>query len=105
MEQFSPEQLEFFYGFPLWVTSTWAIAVWGSVLGSALLLARKSLAVPVFLASLVAMFVTMFHNFILANGMEIMGGVGPLVFTVVIVLVAVGLYMYSDRMKKAGVLT
>jgi len=104
MEQFTPEQLEFFYGFPFWVNSTWAIAVWGSVLGSALLLARKSLAVPVFLVSLVAMALTFFHNFFLKNGMEIMGGVGPLVFTGAIVVVAIGLYMYSDRMKKAGVL-
>ncbi len=105
MEQFSPEQLEFFYSFPFWVNSSWAIAVWGSVLGSALLLARKSLAVYVFMASLIGMGGTFIHNFFLANGMEIMGGVGPLVFTGVIIVVAVGLYMYSDRMKKAGVLT
>ena len=30
MQQFTPEQLEFFYGFPVWVVSLWAIAVWGS---------------------------------------------------------------------------
>jgi len=33
MSQFSPEQLSFFYGFPIWVNATWAIAVWFSVAG------------------------------------------------------------------------
>ena len=27
MAQFSPEQLEFFYGFPTWTVAFWAIAV------------------------------------------------------------------------------
>ena len=34
MSQFSPEQLEYFYGFPSWAVACWAIAVWGSLLGS-----------------------------------------------------------------------
>ena len=38
MGQFSPEQLEFFYGFPTWLVAFWAIAVWGGVLGVVLLL-------------------------------------------------------------------
>ena len=33
MGQFSPEQLEFFDGFPAWVDATWAIAVWFALLG------------------------------------------------------------------------
>ena len=105
MSEFTSEQLEFFLDFPTWVVATWATAVWASLLGTVLLLLRKSLAVPVFLASLVAMAITFFHNFFLSNGMEIMGGVFPMIFTVVIFLVAIGLYMYSDRLKKNGVLS
>ena len=105
MSEFTPEQLEFFYGFPTWVVATWATAVWASLLGTVLLLLRKSLAVPVFLVALVAMAITFFHNFFLSNGMEIMGGAGPAIFTAVIFLVAIGLYMYSDRLKKNGVLS
>ena len=33
MAHFTPEQLEFFYGFPSWVVATWAVAVWGGVFG------------------------------------------------------------------------
>ena len=105
MSEFTSEQLEFFLGFPTWVVATWATAVWASLLGTVLLLLRKSLAVPVFLASLVAMAITFFHNFFLSNGMEIMVGVFPMIFTAVIFLVAIGLYMYSDRLKKNGVLS
>ena len=33
MSAFTPEQLAFFYGFPSWVIASWAIGVWGGVLG------------------------------------------------------------------------
>ena len=41
MGEFTPEQLEFFYGFPTWVVSFWALAVWGGVLGTVLLLLKR----------------------------------------------------------------
>ena len=41
MSQFTPEQLDYFYGFPTWVVAAWAIAVWSSLLGSVALLVRK----------------------------------------------------------------
>ncbi len=103
MSEFTPEQLEFFYNFPTWMVAFWALAVWGGVLGSILLLLRRGWAVPVFLVSLVCMVVTAFHNFVLANGMEIMGGVGA-VFTIAIFAIAVFLYMYSKNMRTKGVL-
>ena len=31
MSAFTPEQLAFFYGIPIWAVATWAIAVWGGV--------------------------------------------------------------------------
>ena len=105
MSQFTPEQLEFFYGFPVWVNASWAMAVWGAVLGSLLLLLRKRLAVQIFLASIIGMMITTFHNFVLSNGMEVMGGAFSLIFTAVIVLVAVALFVYARAMKKIEVLT
>lgn len=104
MGQFSPEQLEYFYGFPGWVVAFWAIAVWGSVLGSVLLLLRKRAAAPVFLVSFVAMIVTSFHNFVLTDGMEVMGGAGA-VFSGFIFLFALGLWLYARAMADRGVLT
>ena len=104
MGQFTPEQLEFFYGFPSWVVAFWAIAVWGGVLGAILLLLRRKLAVGVLLASFLAMVVTSFHNYVLSNGVEVMGGPGPLVFSAAIFVVALLLYLYARAMKARGVL-
>lgn len=104
MSGFTPEQLAFFYGLPAWVVSAWAIGVWGGVLGSLLLLFRRSLAVWVFLASLIAIVVTAFHNYVLSNGMKVMGGAFALVFTAVIFLIGLSLYLYARAMNKRGIL-
>ena len=103
MSQFTPEQLEFFYAFPAWLVAFWAVAVWGGVAGTILLLLRKRLAVPVLLGSFVAMIVTAVHNFFLSNGLEVMGAVG-LVFSVLIFVVALGLWLYARAMARQGVL-
>lgn len=104
MAGFTPEQLAFFYALPSWTIAAWAIGVWGGVLGSLLLLLRKSVAAWVFLASLIGVVLTTFQNYVLSNGLEVMGGSGPAVFTAVIFLVAVGLYAYARAMTKRGVL-
>ena len=46
MGQFTEEQLEYFYGFPVWMVAAWACAVWGGLLGAVMLLLRRSWAVP-----------------------------------------------------------
>jgi hypothetical protein len=104
MGQFTSEQLEYFYGFPMWVEAAWAIAVWGGLVGAVLLLLRKCLAIPVFVASLVAMVATTIHNYGLSDGMEVVGDTGSLVFTGVIFLISVGLVLYAQAMQKRGVL-
>lgn len=103
MSRFTPEQLEFFYGFPTWLVAFWALAVWGGVLGALLLLLRKRLAVPVLLVSFLSMIVTAFHNFFLSDGLEVMGGVG-LMFSGLIFVFALGLWLYARAMAKRGVL-
>ena len=104
MSQFTPEQLAYFYGFPAWVVATWAVAVWGGVLGALLLLLRKRLAVGVLLVSFLAMVVTSVYNFLLSDGLEIMGGTGPLLFTALVFIVALGLWLYARAMARRGVL-
>ena len=104
MSAFPPEQLAWFYGLPVWVTAAWAIAVWGGVLGSVLLLLRRRLAVPVFLVSLVGLVVTTFQNWVLSNASEIFPDTFSRVFSVVIFVIAVGLLFYARAMDKRGVL-
>jgi hypothetical protein len=104
MSTFTPEQLAYFYGFPRWVVATWALSVWGGVLGTVLLLLRKRWAAPVFGVSLAMMALTFFHNFVLTDGLAIMGGAGGLIFSAVIVLVAVALLIYARGLGRTGVL-
>lgn len=104
MAAFTAEQLEFFYGFPAWVEASWAIAVWGGVVGAIFLLFRKSLAVTLFLVSFIAMVITSIHNYGLSNGLEVIGDTFSLVFSAIIFLVALGLYLYARAMQQRGVL-
>jgi hypothetical protein len=102
MKDFTPEQLAYFYNFPKWVISTWAISVWGGVLGSLALLLRSRWAVPVFAVSLTTMAMTFVHNYLLSDGMKVMGGVGGLVFTVAIVAVGTALLVYARWLAHIG---
>jgi hypothetical protein len=104
MQNFTPEQLEFFYGLPTWSVATWALGVWGGVLGTLLLLLRKKLAVPVLLVSLIAAVLTTVHNYAVVDGFAVMGGAGALVFSLLILVVAGALYWYARKMSETGVI-
>mgnify|MGYP003507199007 CR=1 FL=1 len=103
MSQFSPEQLDYFYGFPAWAIAAWAIAVWGALLGSVGLLLRKAWAVWMFGASIVAMVLTGIYSYVLTDGLKLMGS-GGLMFTAFIWVIAFSLYFYARAMAQRGVL-
>ncbi len=101
---FTPAQLAFFYSLPAWVIATWALGVWGGVLGSLLLLFRRRVAVWAFFASLAGMVATTIRNYVLSNGMDVIGDAFSLAFTAVIFLVALGLLLYARAMRARGAL-
>ena len=101
--QFTPEQLDYFFGFPAWMDAAWAIAVWASVLGSLSLLLRKAWAVWLFGISVLGMVVSTIYNFVLSDGMAIMGD-GAVIFSAVIWLIALFLFFYARAMAKRKVL-
>jgi hypothetical protein len=103
MSGFTPEQLAYFYAFPSWAVGAWAIAVWSSLLGSLALLLRKSWAVWLFGLAIAAMALTTLYNFVLSDGVSMMG-VGSLIFTGVIWFIALALFFYARAMAKRGVL-
>ncbi len=105
MSGFTPAQLDFYYGFPVWVVAAWGIAVWGGVLGSLLLLVRKRQAFHLFLSSSVCMVLADIHNFSAANGLKLMGGAAALAFSAVIFVIGVLLLVYARTMRKRRVLT
>jgi len=104
LAQFTPEQIAYVQAIPAWAIATWAIGVWGGFVGSLLLLLRKRLAVPVLGASIAGVVPTFLYNYVLSDGLAVMGGVGALVFSAVIFLVALALLLYARRMVRTGVL-
>lgn len=105
LSQFSPEMLAYVNELPAWAMGAWGLGVWGAVLGSALLLARKRFAYPVFVASLVGVVAMNVYSYLIANWLEVSGGGGSLVFSIAIFLVALALVLYSRAMARQGVLT
>jgi len=103
MSQFSPEQLDYFYGFPAWVTVFWALGVWGALLGSVALLLASRHAVTLFSISLLGMVVTSIHTLGFTEGLEVMG-TGAALFSAVIFVIGLLLLVYARRQRKSGVL-
>jgi hypothetical protein len=103
MSQFTQEQLDYFYGFPVWMVTAWACAVWGSVAASLMLLLRRAWALPLYGLSIVGLFVSSIYSLVLSNGMDIMGTEGA-IFTAVIWVITIALYYYARRMVKRRVL-
>ncbi len=103
MSQFTPEQLDHFQGFPVWMVAAWACAVWGSLAGSIMLLLRRAWALPLYGVSVIGLFVSSLYTLFLSDGADIMGTTG-VVFTVVIWVVTIGLYYYARRMVKRSAL-
>lgn len=88
---------------PAWMNALWAIGVWGGVLGAVLLLVRRRWAMHAFLASLLAMLVSLVASLTLFDGMEIYTS-SELIQTAVVTFLAIGFLIYARAMTKRGVL-
>ena len=105
LSAFTPEQIAYFQSFPLWANAGWALGVWGSVVGSLLLLARSRHAVTAFIVSLVGLAISTFYQFGMHwSDLQRMFGNFPAIFTAVIWIVAIALLIYSRRQAASGVL-
>ena len=99
----TPEQHAYFTSFPLWINIAWPVAVWGSVLGSVLILLRSQWAVAAFAIALIGLLLNVLYNFVLARpSIAQIAGPGQLAFTAAIVIVAVLLLHYARRMRDSG---
>ena len=87
------------HGRPAWATAAFATAVFGGVLGSLLLLFRKSAAIYLFIASLIGVIVTMVHTL----GTGITFGPGEIIAIILMpIVVAVFLIWYSRYTASKG---
>ena len=103
MEAFTQEQLDYFYGFPAWAISGWAIAVWIGLVGAVGLLLRRKWSFVAFSISLAGLALSSIYTLGMTDGLEIMGSTAK-IMTVVIWVVSIFLVWYSRQQVKAAVL-
>ena len=96
--------LAYFDSMPIWAEFGWGLGVWGSVLGSVLLLMRSRYAVHAFIASLVGMAISFGWSFTNADTPAEMKQGMMQYMPLVIVAVGLAQLWYASRQSKAGVL-
>lgn len=103
LAQMTPEQLAFLEAFPTWLTPFWAVAVWGAVLGSLLILLRSRFAAPTFVIAFFAMIVVTIHNLFLAevSATSTMTAF-QIAFTIAIIIVAILMIAYANTQVRLG---
>ena len=91
-------------GFPVWAQFGWGLGVWMGLLGSVLLLIRNRWAVWAFALSLIGAILGLGYQ--IAAAPPLPGAEGPM-FTImpyVIILIAVGLFLYARAQERKGIL-
>lgn len=97
------EALAYYSAYPAWVHASWALGVWGAVLGSLLLLLRQRFAVWAFALSLLGLAGTAFYHVTTEQPEWVSGGSTTLI-SIVIWSIATFLLIYAVSMKNKGVL-
>lgn len=86
---------------PAWANGAFAIAVFGGLIGSLLLLLKKSLALPVLIVSLLAILVQMFNAFFIMDSYAVFGPGGTIMPIMVIVIAVLLVWLaISAKSKK-----
>ena len=104
LANFTDPQRVYFESFPVWMEATWALGVWGGLMGSLLLLVRSRFAATAFAVSLAGLAVSTLYQYVLSTPPEAMTGGTMLVMNLVIWAVAIGLLVYAVKMRRTGVL-
>ena len=94
----------YFYGFPAWAVATWALGVWGSFVGSVLLLLRSRFAVWSFAISVIGLVGTTYYERLVTDIPDALNSLGQQLFAVAIWVITLFLLRYSRRMTARGVL-
>ncbi len=98
---YTAEQVELLLAVPAWATSMTAIATNFGVLGSILLLLRRTWSVPVYSISLVALVIQDIYSFAMTETLAVFGPT-PLIIQGAVLLIAVFLVWYSRQASARG---
>jgi len=90
--------------FPMWAQFGWGLGVWGGLVGAVLLLLRNRWAVWAMGLSLLGAILGLGYQIVAAPPLA--GAEGPMVtlMPAIIIVVALGLFLYARAMEKKGVL-
>lgn len=99
--QYPPEMVAYWLAMPWWMWGLWALGVFGGLAGSAALLMRRAIAVPLLAMSLIAAAISMAIGMTATDAPTMEGSE---VFTVLILAIALGLLAYAYWQNRRGVL-
>ena len=85
---------------PAWAKGAFAFAVFGGLLGSLLLLLKKSLALPVLIVSFIAILVQMYNAFFIQDSFAVFGPGGTIMPIMVIVIAALLIWLAKSAKAK-----
>ena len=102
LKSMSQDEIALLNEFPLWTDIIFGIAVFGSILGSVLLLARSKRAKILFQVSLVAILVQMTYNVFFSRSVEVYGVAQTITMPIVVIVFAVSSLWFSGHAVKKG---
>lgn len=71
-------QIAYMHAEPAWMWVVWFVGTWGALIGSLLLLLRRRLALPVFIASFVGFLVSLVYAYAIAPSPDATHGMGAM---------------------------
>jgi hypothetical protein len=95
------EERAMYENIPSWAMAAYAIAVFAGLFGSVLLVMRRSMASPLFMASLAGVLVQMTYSFFLSDAMEVLPA-SAMVMSILIIVIAIALVCHSRRSAAQG---
>lgn len=96
----TPEQIAHYQALPAWMVFVWALGVFTAFGASILLLLRRRSAAPMFVLSLAAFLLSLFHTYALTNGGAVMGQQMAITSAVIAVLLLLfGLYTHWAKKR------
>ena len=95
------EQRALYESTPVWVNGAFAVAVFGGALGSAMLLMRKRLALPLLALSLLGVLVQMGYTYLMTPAFRVYGPSGA-ILPALLVLIALFLVWFARRSLARG---
>lgn len=104
LEQYTVAQKEYFLNFPIWLNIAWACGVWGGFFAALMILLKNKLALTLYFISLGGLLISNIFHLFRAQSIDLVGGVGGIIFTGLLVMLALLQIWYCKYMIAKSVL-